>query len=282
MSFYVQPNGGNRPLPHHFIEAISGDPLVTLTQSVFWDTGEEQAELPYTSKRIYPFEVLGSPDWGRFQVNSSDVGRVHADDITSVSGGSSATLSMNIQNIQGGVSFKSLTSAQVGFVIGGIGGKYINMGSLETAWGFAIVNNTNLTEIKLPSLTTLTRAGNGGGQDTDINNNPNVKKILMPNLTTCNHTIDIRLDMTSLEEVNIDSLIEVNALSFYKDAAFPQSMVDYILMIYATNNGGNPITSSLKVLHIDRGTSAAPSVVGEGYIDILRANGWTVLVNGGY
>lgn len=87
---------------------------------------------------------------------------------------------------------------------------------------------------------------------------------------------------SALASMNIDALVQVNGVIELYNCAFPEAQVDYLLGIFATNNAGSPITSVSKNIRLDGGTNAAPSATGEGHIDTLRADGWTVTVTGGY
>jgi len=77
-----------------------------------------------------------------------------------------------------------------------------------------------------------------------------------------------------------DTCVGTNFERAWQDNAIDQTGVDNILVSINTARLAAVQTGTTKIIGLNAGTNATPSATGQAATDALRANGWTVNLNG--
>ena len=77
-----------------------------------------------------------------------------------------------------------------------------------------------------------------------------------------------------------DTCVNTNFTSAWTNNAIDQIGVDNILLSINTARLAGVQTGTTKVIGLNGGTNATPSATGQAATDALRADGWTVNLNG--
>lgn len=153
------------------------------------------------------------------------------------------------------------------------------IGLTNQEYGIAIDNFTFLNNIDLSSLREIQYNQDGYVKPIYINSLPLLTTLNLSNLETIIGGSESRFMIRynfSLTTIDLSSLTIMNGIKYldFDNNALTQTTVDNILDRLA-----NFVNLSDATINFSGGTNAAPSVIGDGYVATLVANGCTVTTN---